>query len=255
MKKSLVALAVLAVPAVGALAPTAGAQILLTTSGNYTQNFNALASGLPNGVQDYTGATATTLGTPSALVTAPTSWGDGSGAFKNFASATGLTSNASVATQAASTDRALGVRQTATFGDPGASFVFTLQDTSGYANFALTLDLQMLSVQTRSTTFTIDYNVGGGSFTTIGTYSDPGIFGTTAFAYNFGTALDNQALAVNVRVSALTTSTGSVNRDSVGVDNFTLTYSVPEPSTYAMMAGGLGLLLVVRRARRRTLRV
>jgi hypothetical protein len=231
-------------------APATG-QIVL--SGNsYTENFDSLGSGLPSGWGVYTGATSSSLGTEVFFNTDLTAWGNTSAAFKNFASANNPGANASdsSAVQSAYTDRALGVRQGASFGDPGAAFVAEIAGTTGFSSFGLTLDLQMLSVQTRSTLWTIDYRIGtSGMFTSIGTYSDPGLFGSTTQTFNFGNALDNQAESVYIRVAALSATTGTGSRDSFGIDNFSMSYTpVPEPHEYACVAGlGLIIFAVFRR--------
>lgn len=87
----------------------------------------------------------------------------------------------------------------------------------------------MLHEQTRSTTWTIDYAVGNSpsSFTALGTYPDPGNFGTTTVTYNLGTDADNQTNNVWIRVVALSASTGSGSRDTFGIDNFILNYAGP----------------------------
>jgi hypothetical protein len=227
------------------------AQIILSGS-SYTENFNNLGSGLPTGWSTRTGATSSSLGTAVDFNTATLSWADSGGAFKNFASANnaGAVSGDSTAVQAGYTDRALGIRQGGTFGDPGAAFVAQVADTLGFQSFDLALDLQMLSVQTRSTTWTIDYRVGeSGAFTSLGTYSDPEAWGTTRQTFSFGDALDHQAESVFIRVAALSGSTGSGSRDSIGIDNVSLTFTaIPEPSTYgAIAAAGLLGFAVLRR--------
>jgi hypothetical protein len=194
----------------------------------YEQNFDRIGSGLPDGWLIYTGATNSFLGTSAIWTQATATWGDRTGAFKNFAANdSGLVSNASTTQQDLATDRALGIRQTDTFGDPGASFVFNLNNTLGFKNFGLSLKAQMLSVQNRSTTWTIDYRVGNsGNFNLLGTYSDPGTFGSSTLNFsNFGTDINNQSNQVQIRISALSASTGNTNRDSFGIDDFQLTYS------------------------------
>jgi autotransporter-associated beta strand protein len=146
-----------------------------------------------------------------------------------MASATGMASTAASADQIAATDRAMGIRQTGAFGDPGAAFEFTLANTVGFKDFSMGIDLEMLSVQTRATTWTIDYRVGTiGSFTSLGTYSDPGAFGTTPRSFDLTgiTALNNQGDTVTFRVAALSASVGGGSRDSFGIDNFSLNYAV-----------------------------
>jgi hypothetical protein len=224
-------------------------------AGTYNENFNSIGSGLPAGWTLSTTATATSLGTQGAnFITAPTSWADTIGAFKNFASATGLPGTATRAQQRRSRDRAFGFRQNGKFGDPGAAFTFSFS-TSGIQVTSISIDLMMLGVQTRSTSFSIQYGVGANSssFTTLGTWADPGAFGTTNFNFtstDFGSNLDNQP-DLYFRVVTLAASTGVPgSRDAVGIDNFSITAApVPEPSVYMLL--GVGILLCGQRFLRR----
>lgn len=196
---------------------------IILTDTQYDENFDGISSDLPDGWLVYTGATSLSVGTVGTWSTATANWGDNTGGFKNFAANdSGLVSD-----QNSATDRALGIRQTGSFGDPGASFVFTLENTTGFQNFGLSFQAQMLSVQNRSTTWTVDYRVGNsGSFTALGTYSDPGTFGSSTLNFsNFGTDINNQSNQVQIRISALSASTGSNSRDSFGIDDFQLTYT------------------------------
>jgi fibronectin-binding autotransporter adhesin len=191
----------------------------------YSQNFNDLGTGLPTDWTTRTGANASGLGTSQAFSTTEIAWDNSSGAFKNFASATGLSSTSTSTQQNDSADRALGIRQTGAFANPGASFQYVFT-TTGETIDAISFDLMMLSVQTQSTTWSIQYGVGAAptSFTTLGTWSDPGTWGTTALTFDtgdFGSSLDNQANLV-FRVVALSSSTGSGNRDSIAIDNFVI---------------------------------
>ena len=202
------------------------AQVVLSDT-SYTQTFDSLASGLPTGWRVATGATATSLGTAGTTAPAVGGWSDTTGAFKNFASAddTSLTSSSSTSAQAASTNRALGIRQASSL-DAGVAFEFNFS-SSNLTISSLSLDLLMLSVQARSTTWTIDYGIGSSptTFTSLGTYSDPGVFGATTLTINTGLSLLSDQSSVWIRVVALTASTGSGSRDSFGIDNFTLNYS------------------------------
>ncbi len=86
----------------------------------------------------------------------------------------------------------------------------------------------MLSVQTRSTTWTIQYALGATptTFATLGTYSDPGVFGiTTKSGLLLGAEVNNQADPLWIRIVALSATSGSGTRDSMGIDNFVLSYS------------------------------
>ncbi len=209
--------------------PIASAPSYLTLSGtSYTQTFDGIGAGLPAGWTVRTGATDTNLGAEQTFNPSATSWADTAGRFKNFASGDGTLGAAATAPeQNAATDRALGIRQTGTFGDPGAAFVFEIDDTAGLENFSLSLKAQMLSVQPRSTTWTIDYRVGdSGTFTSLGTYPDPGVFGSTDLGpFALPDSVNNQCDPVYIRIAALSASSSSGNRDSFGIDDVELTYT------------------------------
>jgi hypothetical protein len=148
----------------------------------------------------------------------------------------------------------LGIRQIATFGDPGASFVLTINNTAGFESFTLGFKAQMLSVQTRSTTWTIQYQIGAGSFVTLDTYTDPGTFGSTSKDYDLGSAWDNLSDSVTFRVVALGASSGSGSRDTFAIDDFTLNFSaVPEAWHYGL-SSALGLLAIAAGRRWKVLR-
>ena len=203
------------------------AQVTLTGT-SYTQNFNSIGTALPTGWSVLTGATATGLGTAATYSTTQLQWSNTTGAFGNTASATGLTGNENQATQNGIADRSLSIRQTGTFGDPGASFTFEAANTQGLSGFTLSLDLDMLDVQTRSTTWSIQYALGATptTFTTIETYTDPGVFGvTTKSGLTLGTDVNNQSDPLWIRIVALSAATGSGSRDRLGIDNFVLSYS------------------------------
>jgi hypothetical protein len=146
------------------LVVSAEGQFTLTGT-NYTQNFNAISNGLPPGWSVRTNATATSLGLSATFPTVVKSWVDTTGEFGNCAA---LTNNAGVpavsaessATQAMFTNRMLGVRQTKSFGDPGAAFVFQITNTLGFSNLTFSLDLSVLKSNGYSTTWTIAYCVG-----------------------------------------------------------------------------------------------
>ncbi len=231
--------------------PVANAAVVALTSGVTSQNFNSIGTALPVGWDIRTGATAASLGTVGLFTTATNTWGNTSGAFKNL-SAADIVSTSDTAAQAANTNRALGIRQTDSFGDPGASFNFNFS-TAGLEVTAISIDLMMLSVQARSTAWNIQYGIGATptSFTNLGTWADPGTYGTTAKAFatiDFGTALDNQS-NIWFRVVTLGGTTGSGSRDTIAIDNFSITTvaAVPEPA--AAVLGAFGLLGLLRRRR------
>lgn len=226
------------------------AQVVISGPG-YSQNFDDIGTSLPTGWTVRNNATSSTLGTSLSFNTAETTWGTTTGNFRNVASATGLSSGSSNTAQGDSTDRALGVRQSGSFADPGASFNFNFS-TIGVNVAAISLDMMMLDVEGRSTTWSIQYGIGASptSWTTLGTYADPGTWGTTHYSFNssnFGTSLDNLS-SVWFRVAALTAATGSGSRDTFAIDNFSL--SIPEPASAALLLTGLGAVFVARKRRK-----
>ncbi len=220
------------------LAGVSAARAQLTLTGTtYTQSFDGVGTGLPTGFDVRTGATTTSLGTLSTFTTAQTTWATATGAFANAASSDGLTATATTAQQNASTDRVISIQQTGSFGDPGAAIDFNINASSATfsgTGTALAFSLQMLSVQTRSTTYSIQYGIGSAptSFTLLGTYTDPGTFGSTPFTFT-----GNQLAALSgvsnafIRIVALTASTGTGSRDRIGLDDLTLNYTATTAPT------------------------
>ena len=223
----------------------------------YFQDFNGLANGLPTGWGVYIDATATSMGIPYTLLSdtgASATWSSTARGFKNYAS-TAAGQGASAATQHATADRALGVRQvgptTEAGFDPGAAFVFQIANTVGMENFQLTFDAMTLDVQGRTTTWLVQYGFGENpnAFTTVGDpFSGPATFGSEALAFNFGNALNDINDYVWIRIVTLSPTTGSGNRDTFAIDNFSLTYAqVPEPASLAILGLGAAMLIARRR--------
>ncbi|MEY3480684.1 MAG: polymorphic outer membrane protein, partial [Verrucomicrobiota bacterium] len=197
----------------------------------YTQNFNSLGSGLPTDWTVRGGATGSSLGTNAGYASTATAWGAiaSPNLFANVAATTGLTEGSTTSAQAGSTDRSLGVQQTGSFGDPGASVVYSF-NTLGISVSSISLDLMMIKTNTRSTTWSIEYGLGSSptSFTSLGTWVDPVVWGSTSTNFttsNFGTNLDNQS-AVVFRVVALTGSSGSGTRPTIALDNFAISNTI-----------------------------
>jgi len=85
------------------------------------------------------------------------------------------------------------------------------------------------------------------AFTTVGDpFSGPATFGSEALAFNFGNALNDIDTNVWIRIVTLSPTTGSGNRDSFAIDNFSLTY-VPEPTSLAILGLGAAMLIARRR--------
>ena len=205
--------------------------IALTTS-PLTLNFDNIGSSLPQGVSVYLSATSSSLGTAGTFTSSNGYWNNSGVGFKNYASATGLTSSSTQTDQDASVNRALGVRQTGATGyDPGASFVFQLNNTSGKSNLGMSFLLQSLDGSVgRTVTWTVDYAIGDnpGSFTPVttspSTITTGPTWASTPVTVSFPSALNNQSGKVWIRISTLTASSGSSNRPSSAIDDVKFTW-------------------------------
>jgi endonuclease I len=224
MRFSTVRQVVLAAVLIGVSGAQAFAQVSLGVS-PYVQDFNGIAAGLPVGWSVRTGASATALGAEAALTTAATAWNVTSGNFRNVASTTGLDSTSNSTAQSGSTNRALALRPTGSFGDSGAGFAVQLANTTGKQNFSLTLKHQVADNQTRVSTYTVQYSLSaaGDAWNTVGTFAT-GRWGSTEATYSFGSALNNFSGPVWIRIVSLTATTGSGSRDTYAIDDFTLSW-------------------------------
>lgn len=209
------------------------AQVTLGAS-PYTQNFNSIGGGLPTGWGVYTGANAASPGASAAFSTAATAWANTTGAFNNRASANAPATSADASgTQSANPDRALAVRQSGSFGDPGASFALQIANTTGLTNFSLSFKLMQLDPGSpaRTTTWNVDYGFGAtpGAFTNVTTApvtltTTVGTWGTTNVTVSFGSLLDNNSGPVWIRICAKTSSTGSGSRPVTAIDDYNLSW-------------------------------
>jgi len=194
-----------------------------------TINFDNIINGLPTGVFVSSNATSTALGSPGAYTPAKALWAGTSAGFKNFASATGLTASATSVEQDAATNRALGVRQTGTAdigGDPGASFMFLLDNFTGKSNLKLDFMLQSLdNTSSRTTTWAVEYGLGDTppSFTMVaatGTLTTGNSsFSNNAISVSFPASLNNQSGKIWIRIITKTATTGSGSRTSTAIDD------------------------------------
>lgn len=209
-------------------------QLTLPAGTSYVQDFDGIGSGLSSGWSVRTGANSSSRGSSTTFFNdvGTNRWTSTTGAFTNMASSDGLTESANNTDQDNSTDRLIGVRQTGSFGDPGVAFELEITSTTGKENFDLTIKHQMLNVQSRSTTWSVQYSTNGGSsWSTAGTYSDPGVWGSTEVTYDLGSSLDNIGTVVYLRVVALSGSSGSGTRDTYGIDDFELSWENIPPCT------------------------
>lgn len=232
---------------------SANGQVTLSPTGSpYTQNFDTIGTaGLPNGWTCQCASSSTSIGsighinlTPGDGIFTDTTTADGcagavfGGGFKNFASADVCPKNANCAAQMAITNRALGVRQvsssnaTAPNLDSGAAFIFQIANTTGMYNFKLHFNLQSLdtSSSARTTTWMVDYGFGSSPtlftpVTTTGTMTTGGyVWSNNGIDVDFSTALDNNPSQVNIRIVTLLFSSGSGNRASTAIDDYSLSW-------------------------------
>ncbi len=217
------------------------AQVSLTGT-SYTQDFDGIGTGYPTGWSIKLHATATNLGTDTVLNMTKTKWTNtAKGAF-NYASADGLLATDTLqATQDASTDRALGIRQTGTVGDPGAAFVMQIANTTAMNTFSMSFKFQSLDASSpRTTTWKVQYATGAAPtvftdlVTTPATLTTGGtLWSNTNVTVNFGALLDDQAGPVWIRIVTLAGSVGSGNRPTTAIDDVNLTWSNGVATTVA----------------------
>lgn len=199
---------------------------------NYSQDFNVLSNGLPVGWSVRLNATTNSLGTNANFPTAAKTWSDTTGEFGNSASTvanagTNFIGNESTTIQGNCTNRALAIRQTGGFGDPGAAFTLQLADTVGLSNLTFSVNLCTLKTNGYTTVWTLQYAVGNSptNFTTLGTYSNVASFGAAPQTNNLGANANNASSNVWIRIAALSPATGSGSRATFGIDNFSLSWN------------------------------
>jgi hypothetical protein len=227
----------------------------------YTQTFDNIASGLPLGwrVDSLVNKNAG-LGNDAItrFSTTAVAWSNTGRGFKNIASADGLTAGATSIDQSASTDRALGIRQVSAAGwddkDSLVSASFNIANTVGLSNFTMSVKLQSLhTTAKRYHNWIVQYGIGSSpaTFTTISTA--PAVvtldsnFSNTTVSVNFGSALDNVAQPVWIRLMPSDTTMGSGNRPAVGIDDFELTWTgtavnnTPQVLSYTPASGTMNV--------------
>lgn len=222
-------------------APPAGSTGIPLTSSPYVQNFDGIATGLPQGISVKIGASSSVLSTgempfyPTTGLSSPTAWNQTSAGLKNFASFTGIASTSDAAVQGAHPNRALGIRQTSATGyDPGSAYVLLLENTAGKSNFQLSFLLQSLDATPggRTTAWSVDYGIGDTpvSFTAVTTSpstltTNLGTFSSTPVTINFGNNLNNLSQKVWIRIVTLAATTGSGNRPSTAIDDLQISWN------------------------------
>ncbi|TCZ70562.1 DUF5689 domain-containing protein [Flaviaesturariibacter aridisoli] len=206
---------------------TSNPTMTLTGTSPLTIDFNGLGSALPNGVRLGMSQTTSATDTNDVLVTTATPWATSTANFRNIASATGASQGADDATQSGYTNRALGIRQTSSVGDPGAGVVFILANTTGKTLTQMTFQLQSLDAGSgRTTTWAVEYAVGDAVPTSYTALAPTGTLTTGGAAYSnnlvtvpLPAALSNQAQKVWIRIYAKSGTSGSGNRATSGIDD------------------------------------
>lgn len=210
----------------------------------YQENFDNIGTGLPAGFFVQTGSAPSAAGTDATFTQTATPWSNRNAGFYNCASATGLTTTSFPTQQAQSTNRALSVRQTAAFGNPGAAFVFKIANTTNKTGFSLTFRMVSLDSASQAiTVWAVDYGFGANpsSFTSLTTSPTPVRTGSistnpnsgfkffTDVTANFGTALDNKSDIVWIRVwapaAAITFPLGNSTPTMSGIDDWNLSWT------------------------------
>lgn len=209
------------------------AQLVLSGT-EYVQSFDSLTMGLPPGWSVDTNAKAKTLGGAASGVWIPgttTRWSNVAGSFKNVASANNFLywAQATNAAQAAATDRALAVRQTAGFGDPGASFGLLLAHTYKLSDLGIEFRLQSLDSPNGSklTNWELQYGFGLKPDTF---YSVAGVaissggnrYSNTKYTFSFGKLLDDIRAPLRIRLVSLSATGGSGSRTMTALDDVRL---------------------------------
>ncbi len=196
-------------------------------SSPFILNFDNIASGLPDGVLVKILSTSTSIGNDGTFNTSQSTWSNTSSGFKNFASATGLTASSNSDEQNKSTNRALGVKQTGSTGfDPGAAFVFEINNTTGKSNFTFSFLLQSLAANIgRTTNWQVDYAIGNNPSTFTPIATSPSVlitdsnFISNPVVVDFGNLLDNKNEKVWIRIVTLSATSGSGSRATTAIDD------------------------------------
>jgi len=202
------------------------------TTSPFILNFDNIAAGLPNGIFVKLSSSASSIGTDGIFSGNQSSWSNTSSGFKNYASIIGLKATSDAIAQNASVNRALGIKQTSSTGfDPGAAFIFQINNTTGKTNLALNFLLQSLDDGIgRTTTWQVDYAIGNNPTSFIRANTSPSIiatgptFGSTPVSVNFGNALDNRSEKIWIRIVTLTATTGSGSRAATGIDDVRISW-------------------------------
>ncbi len=157
------------------------------------------------------------------------------------------------------TDRSLGFMTSGSYASPNNVMAFYQNNTgSTISSLNISYDIERYRINSAAASVSMFYSTNGTSWTSItGTTSS---FSTGTSSYTFASpTTDSKSISLSALSIASGTSlylrwsfntTGSSSQ-GLGLDNISLT-AVPEPSTYAAMAGAVALLgVMVHRRRQR----
>lgn len=239
------------------LANISGAQVSVVSS--YHQDFNAIGTALPDGWGVWMSSTATGNGSafPWSVAEVPNNGvAVAASYFRNLPGASQTWS----AGLSGGTDRAIGWRAGNAASRDG-SITFTLINTTDWTLDSLSFQLFTPNDSGTAGTFQLEYQIGTGSFTpftgvsyTNDTARNPLTVTSIALSALPLSVINHQNEQVTLRLA--NTATAGTSWNTLAIDNFAYTAtrsSVPEPATYAALAGAAALLgaVMVRQRRRR----
>ncbi|MDO8543758.1 MAG: PEP-CTERM sorting domain-containing protein [Opitutaceae bacterium] len=231
-----------------ALAVPAAAQVSVVS--NYSQDFNSLGSGLPAGWGVWTSSSSTSNGLAFNWSTTQIANDASAGATTYFRNLPGASQTWSAGLSAGS-DRALGWRA-GDLASRNGSITFTLSNTTGWSFDNLSFQVFTPNSSGSTASFQFQYQAGtSGTFTNF----SPTVSYTTVATPAAGVALSvisisltsSQLSAISNQSGQVTlrfdnTATSGTSWNSLALDNFSYGASaVPEPSTYAAIAGAVAL--------------
>lgn len=161
-----------------------------------------------------------------------------------------------------STDRAIGFMSSSNYASPNSILAYYSNDTGSVIDqLIVAFDYERFRVNTASATITFSHSTDGTNWTAA-PGGDSGAFSTGTSTYGFTTLVSS--LSKSVTLSSLNLAPGSAfylrwnftttggNSQGLGLDNVSVTVSaIPEPSTYAALAGAAALLGAAWHRRRR----
>ena len=233
----------LTVAATAVLALGANAQVLLTSTTPYTQNFNASAA-------------------------VPTGWAfaeAGSNANSSFISGTGSGTAGDTYFFGTSNEWAFGGLQSGSLTPTvGASFRNNIGNPITQISISYIGETWRVGAASRSDRMDFQYSLNATSLTT-GTWVDVNALDYANPGQATGSGSLQHSASLSSTITGLNIASGATiwirwlsfdasgADDGMAVDNFSLTATaVPEPSTYAMLFTGAGLMVWVLRRKRKT---